>query len=92
MRERPPYGMVFLTFARNSLVRDMTFRMNFLIESIASLAWMMANLGFYLLIFRLTDSIGVGTGWGQYEFFVFLATTMFIRHTGYPARLLCIPE
>ena len=33
------YFRVFLTFARNSLVRDMTFRGNFIIDSISSLAW-----------------------------------------------------
>lgn len=77
--ERPPYLRVFLTFARNSLVRDMTFRLNFIIESMAALSWMMANLGFYLLIFTFTDSIGENTGWGQYEFFIFLATTMFVN-------------
>lgn len=70
---------MFLTFARNSLVRDMTFRLNFIIESAAALSWMMANLGFYLLIFTFTDSIGEKTGWGQYEFFIFLATTMFVN-------------
>jgi ABC-2 type transport system permease protein len=70
---------VFLTFAQNSLVRDMTFRLNFIIESVAALSWMMANLGFYLLIFSFTDSIGEKTGWGQYEFFIFLATTMFVN-------------
>ena len=37
------------------------------------------NLGFYLLIFQYTDSIGADTGWGKCEFFVFLATTMFIN-------------
>ncbi len=77
--ERPQYVRVFLTFARNSLVRDMTFRVNFIIESVAALSWMIANLGFYLLIFTFTDSIGEKTGWGQYEFFVFLATTMLIN-------------
>jgi len=77
--ERPQYFRVFLTFARNSLVRDMTFRVNFIIESVAALSWMIANLGFYLLIFTFTDSIGEKTGWGQYEFFVFLATTMLVN-------------
>lgn len=77
--ERPQYVRVFLTFARNSLVRDMTFRLNFIIESVAALSWMMANLGFYLLIFTFTDSIGEKTGWGQYEFFIFLATTMLVN-------------
>ena len=75
----PSYLNVFLTFARNSLVRDMTFRMNFLLDCITSMCWMFMNLGFYVLIFQYTNSIGVQTGWGQYEFFVFLATTMFIN-------------
>lgn len=73
------YVRVFLTFARNSLIRDMTFRTNFLIEVVASLSWMMANLGFYILIFSHTTSIGRDTGWGQYEFFVFLSTTLFVN-------------
>ena len=30
------YFRVFLTFARNSLVRDMTFRANFIIECIVA--------------------------------------------------------
>lgn len=79
MTSRPSYLAVFLTFARNSLVRDMTFRANFLVDVIASLTWMGANLGFYKLIFQNTKSIGQMTGWGEYEFFTFLATTLFIN-------------
>ncbi len=73
------YLGVFVTFARNSLVRDMTFRANFIIESVSSLSWMLMNLGFYVLIFGSPPAIGHGTGWGKYQFFVFLATTMFIN-------------
>jgi ABC-2 type transport system permease protein len=73
------YFRVFLTFARNSLVRNMTFRTNFIIECVSSVTWTMMNLGFYLLIFYHTSSIGAGTGWGQWEFFAFLATTMLIN-------------
>ena len=79
MSDGPQYLRVLGTFARNSLIRDMTFRTNFLLESFASLSWMLANLGFYVLIFSHTRSIGRDTGWGQYEFFVFLSTTMFIN-------------
>ncbi|MEX0679202.1 MAG: ABC-2 family transporter protein [Pirellulales bacterium] len=75
----PSYWRVFLAFARNSLVRDMTFRSNFIIEGVTSVVWMAMNLGYYLLIFQFTNSIGEDTGWGQYEFFVFLATTLFIN-------------
>ncbi len=73
------YYRVFLTFLRNSLVRDLSFRSNFWIESIASMSWILMNLGFYLLIFQYTSEIGPGTGWGKYEFFVFLSTTMFVN-------------
>ncbi len=79
MAERPNYLRVFATFASNSLVRDMTFRANFIIDGVTSLSWMLMNLGFYLLIFEYTSEIGAQTGWHKYEFFVFLATTLFIN-------------
>ncbi len=37
------------------------------------------NVGFYLLVFKHAKSIGALTGWGQHEFFVFLATTWMIN-------------
>lgn len=73
------YLRVFLIFARNSLVRDMTFRANFLIDCVSSLSWVLMNLGFYVLIFEYTGEIGAKTGWHKYEFFVFLATTLFVN-------------
>ena len=79
MPPRASYHRVFLTFARNSLVRNMMFRANFLIECVSSVTWTMMNLGFYLLIFQYTGSIGANTGWGKWEFFAFLATTMLVN-------------
>jgi ABC-2 type transport system permease protein len=79
MPQRPRYFRVWLTFLRNSLVRDMTFRANFLIDTVSSIAWVFMNLGFYLLIFSYTPTIGARTGWGKYEFFLFLATTLLIN-------------
>lgn len=77
----PAYLNIFLTFAQNSLVRDMTFRANFLIDCVSSASWVFMNLGFYLVIFQVQNvqSIGPDTGWGQWQFFVFLATSMFIN-------------
>jgi ABC-2 type transport system permease protein len=57
MPEITSYFRVFLTFARNSLVRDMMFPANFIIETISSLGWVMMNVAFYLLIFEYTDEI-----------------------------------
>jgi ABC-2 type transport system permease protein len=75
----PRYLRVLRTFARNSLVRSMMFRTNFLIECITSLSWAFMNLGFYVLLFSYTGSIGEKAGWGQYQFFVFLATMQFVH-------------
>lgn len=73
------YLRVLATFARNSLVRDMTFRGNFLIDACASVAWVLMNLGFYLLIFQYTPMIGAGSGWGKFEFLAFFATGLLIN-------------
>ncbi len=75
----PNYGVVFRTFARNSLVRDMTFRFNFLLQCVSSIGWTLMNVGFYLIIFQYTDSIGEGSGWDRDKFFLFIATTWFIN-------------
>ncbi len=81
MSERggPNYWRVFLTFARNSLVRNLLFRTNFIIEAISSISWALMNVGFYWLIFKHAPSIGLDTGWEKYEFFVFLGTTWLIN-------------
>ena len=76
---RPRYLKVFLTFARNSLVRVMTFRMNFILQCLTSISWTVMNIGFYIIVFQFTKQIGVDTGWGKYEFFIFLATTWLIN-------------
>jgi ABC-2 type transport system permease protein len=73
------YWRVFQTFVRNSLVRDMSFRWNFILECVSSVSWVFMNIGFYLVIFWHAKEIGPETGWGKYEFFVFLATTMFVN-------------
>lgn len=78
VRNHPSYWRVFRTFVRNSLVRAMSFRVNFWLESISSMAWTLMNLGFFKIIFAHTDSIGHNTGWGEEEFFVFLGTTWII--------------
>ena len=76
---RPNYWKVFLTFARNSLVRDMTFRMNFFLQCVSSIGWTLMNVGFYLIVFQYADTIGEGSGWDRDRFFLFIATTWFIN-------------
>ena len=73
------YLRIFATFARACLVRDMTFRANFLLECVTSLGWMSMNLAFYLLVFTFTPEIGKGTGWSREPFFAFVATGLIIN-------------
>lgn len=89
MPQGPSYWHVFLTFARNSLVRDIMFRMNFVLQCISSVSWTLMNVGFYLIVFAHTDMIGPESGWGKYEFFVFLATTWLINSV---VQAFCMPN
>jgi len=73
------YIRVFLTFARNSLVRDMSFRLNFVLQSLSSMSWAAMNFLLFKIIYQHTSSIGVGTGWEENEFFVFLGTIWIIN-------------
>jgi ABC-2 type transport system permease protein len=73
------YLSIFGTFARACLVRDLTFRANFMLECLTSLGWMSMNLAFYLLIFSFTPEIGRGTGWSREPFFAFVATGLIIN-------------
>jgi len=73
------YLRIFATFARACLVRDMTFRANFVLECVTSLGWMAMNLAFYLLVFTFTPEIGRGTGWTKEPFFAFVATGLIVN-------------
>ncbi len=72
----PPYVRVLLMFARNSLVREMSFRGNFLIEIVTRAFWFSAQLVMFDLIYRSVDTVN---GWSRYEFFAFMATGMIIN-------------
>ncbi len=73
------YLNIFLTFLRNSLVRDMSFRADFVLQCLSSTAWAVMNFALFKLIYQFTDSIGRGTGWQQSEFFVFLGTVWIVN-------------
>ncbi len=78
-KAEPNYWKVFQTFARNSLIRDMTFRTNFFLQCVSSIGWTLMNVGFYLIIFEHTKMIGADSGWDRDKFFIFLATTWFVN-------------
>lgn len=73
---RPHYGRVLATFLRNSLVREMAFRGNFIIEVLTNAFWFAAQLVFFNLIFGSVRDVN---GWSRHEFFAFMATGMMIN-------------
>ena len=79
INHKPSYLKVWLQFAKNSLIRELSFRTNFILDIVSSMGWTAMNIGFYLIVFAHANSIGASTGWGRYEFFVFLGTTWIIN-------------
>jgi ABC-2 type transport system permease protein len=72
----PRYGRVIVMFLRNSLIREMSFRGNFLIEVVTNAFWFAAQLVFFSLIFGNVREVN---GWSRHEFFAFMATGMIIN-------------
>jgi ABC-2 type transport system permease protein len=76
MQHHPHYWRVLKTFVRNSLVREMAFRANFVLEIVTRAFWFAAQLVLFDLIYRNVPTIN---GWSRYEFLAFLATGMIIN-------------
>lgn len=78
----PNYTRVFWTFFRNSAVREMTFRGNFIITVLTRAFYFAAQLTLFEIIYGQVATIGTpGTAdaWSREEFFVFMATGMLIN-------------
>jgi ABC-2 type transport system permease protein len=67
---------VWRTFVRNSLVRELTFRGNFLVEVLTRGFWFAAQLFLYHVIYGQVSAI---QDWSRYEYFGFMATGMLIN-------------
>lgn len=76
---RPSYFRLFVTFARNSLIRDMSFRFDFIVQAFTSICWAMMNWGLFKIIYRHTTEIGQGSGWHEHEFFIFLGSVWMVN-------------
>src|SRR5437868_4851188 len=73
---QPDYWRVLLMFARNSLVRELSFRGNFVIEVVTRGFWFAAQIVMFDLIYRSVQDVN---GWNRYEFFAFMATGMIVN-------------
>lgn len=73
---RPRYFRVWRTFLRNSLIRELTFRGNFLIEVVTRTFWFAAQLFLYHIIYAQVPNL---QDWTQHEYYAFMATGMLIN-------------
>ena len=73
---RPSYRRVWLTFLRNSLVREMTFRGNFLVTLLTRAFYFAAQVTLFEIIYGAVDRVG---DWSRAEYFGFMATGLLVN-------------
>jgi ABC-2 type transport system permease protein len=74
--DQPDYYRVWLTFLRNSFLREFSFRSNFIINIITRAFWFVSQLLFYEIIYT---NVPMVAGWTRAEYFGFMATTMLVN-------------
>ena len=75
--EPSTYRRVWLTFARNALIREMTFRGNFVITVMTRALWFCSQVLLFKIIF--SNVAHITDGWNEYQYFAFMATGMLIN-------------
>lgn len=70
------YLRVFATFVRNSLIREMMFKGNFIIQIVTRAFWFLAQLALFKIIYSKVPAIN---GWNEEQYFAFMATGMLIN-------------
>ena len=70
------YIRVFATFFRNSLIREMMFKGNFIIQIVTRAFWFLAQLALFKIIYSKVPAIN---GWSEDQYFAFMATGMLIN-------------
>ncbi|MBL8815632.1 MAG: ABC-2 family transporter protein [Planctomyces sp.] len=70
------YWRVFLTFFRNSLIREAMFRGNFVIQVLTRLFWFSAQIALFKIIYSQVTTI---REWTEHQYFAFMATGMLVN-------------
>ena len=73
---RPSYRRVWLTFLSNALVREMTFRGNFLVTLLTRTFYFAAQVVLFEIIYGAVDTVG---DWTRPEYFGFMATGLLVN-------------
>lgn len=70
------YGAVYAMLVRNSLVREMTFKVNFLLWIVVELLWFALQLSFISVLYLHTESIA---GWSKWQVVLLIGTSHLIQ-------------
>jgi ABC-2 type transport system permease protein len=70
------YASVYLALWRNSIIREMSFKTNFLLWIVVELLWFALQLGFIAVIYSHTDHIG---DWTKWQVVLLMGTAHFIQ-------------
>ena len=76
LRNLARYGRVYLALVRNSVVREMSFKVNFILWLFVELLWFALQLGFNSVVYLHTDSIGT---WSKWEVVLLIGASHFIQ-------------
>ncbi len=72
---RARYGRIVLTFWKNSLIREMSFRGHFIVNVASELLWMGLLLVFVRVIFSKTSDV---RGWNEEQYLFLMGTHMLV--------------
>lgn len=70
------YAAIYAMLWRNSVVREMTFKVNFLMWIVVELCWFVLQLAFINVIYLHTESIA---GWSKWEVVLLIGASHFIQ-------------
>jgi ABC-2 type transport system permease protein len=70
------YASLYGAMWRNSVVRDMSFKANFLLWIVVELLWFALQLGFFAVIYSHTDHIG---DWTKWQVVLLIGTSHFVQ-------------
>lgn len=72
------YVTIYAALWRNSVVREMSFKTNFLMWIVVEMLWFVLQLAFVAVIYQHTDRIAT---WTQWEVVLLVGTSHFIQQT-----------
>ncbi|HTD67304.1 MAG TPA: ABC-2 family transporter protein [Candidatus Limnocylindria bacterium] len=70
------YWSVYITLLRNSIIREMSFKTNFLLWIVVELLWFALQLTFIAVVYSHTERIG---DWTKWEVVLLIGTAHFIQ-------------